>query len=354
MATSGQRPGALTHVKFCDWRSLGLTRAAPYSPFGCNFILHSDARHRYHSQNRSPSSSSTTKTASVRRSPGCCEDAGNEVLRGRRTAREALQFLAGARPGGHRALRHQYARDGRDGAGGAGADGLAGRAGAADQRAAAADGARPFIPKPFRWETLVRAIRCGRRRAATRRWAGASRRTLMATELATLGGGCFWCLEPLFMSLRGVQRSVSGYAGGHVPNPTYEMVCGKRTGHAEVVQLTFDPEQISYADILRVFFTMHDPTTKDRQGNDVGPQYRSIILTHSDAQAQTAREVHGRDRARARLAGPDRDRDRAARGVLAGRGGAPGLLQPQSVERLLPGGDPARRSPSCASSTPSS
>ena len=113
----------------------------------------------------------------------------------------------------------------------------------------------------------------------------------MATELATLGGGCFWCLEPLFTSLRGVQRSVSGYAGGHVPNPTYEQVCGARTGHAEVVQLTFDPDQISYADILRIFFTMHDPTTRDRQGNDVGPQYRSIILTHSPEQEQTARDV---------------------------------------------------------------
>lgn len=113
----------------------------------------------------------------------------------------------------------------------------------------------------------------------------------MATELATLGGGCFWCLEPLFTSLRGVQKSLSGYAGGHVPNPTYEAVCAKRTGHAEVVQLTFDPDQISYADILRVFFTMHDPTTKDRQGNDVGPQYRSIVLTNSPEQEATAREI---------------------------------------------------------------
>jgi len=113
----------------------------------------------------------------------------------------------------------------------------------------------------------------------------------MATELATLGGGCFWCLEPLFMSLRGIQRSVSGYAGGHTANPTYEQVCSKRTGHAEVVQLTFDPAEISYADILRVFFTMHDPTTPDRQGADVGSQYRSIILTHADEQARIAREV---------------------------------------------------------------
>ncbi len=113
----------------------------------------------------------------------------------------------------------------------------------------------------------------------------------MATELATLGGGCFWCLEPVFLALRGVHRSVSGYAGGTVPNPTYDQVCGKRTGHAEVVQLTFDPAEISYADILRVFFTLHDPTTPNQQGADVGPQYRSIILTHSEQQAQTAGEV---------------------------------------------------------------
>ena len=110
-------------------------------------------------------------------------------------------------------------------------------------------------------------------------------------DQATLGGGCFWCLEPVFLALRGVQASVSGYAGGHTTNPTYDQVCGKRTGHAEVVQLTFDPAQIAYADILRIFFTLHDPTTKDQQGADVGPQYRSIILTHDDAQAETARTV---------------------------------------------------------------
>ena len=110
-------------------------------------------------------------------------------------------------------------------------------------------------------------------------------------EQATLGGGCFWCVEPIFTALRGVQSSVSGYAGGHLANPTYDQVCGKRTGHAEVVQLTFDPAAISYADILRVFFTLHDPTTPDQQGADVGPQYRSIILTTSDAQAETARAV---------------------------------------------------------------
>ena len=113
----------------------------------------------------------------------------------------------------------------------------------------------------------------------------------MAVEQATLGGGCFWCLEPVFLGLQGVQRSVSGYAGGTVANPTYEQVCGKRTGHAEVVQLTFDPDVISFADILRVFFTLHDPTTPNQQGADVGPQYRSIVLTHNVAQAETARAV---------------------------------------------------------------
>ena len=113
----------------------------------------------------------------------------------------------------------------------------------------------------------------------------------MSEELATLGGGCFWCLEAVFKDLRGVGRIQSGYAGGHVANPTYKQVCGGATGHAEVAQIEFDPEQISYADLLRVFFAIHDPTTKDRQGNDVGPQYRSIILTHDDAQRDTAKAV---------------------------------------------------------------
>jgi peptide-methionine (S)-S-oxide reductase len=110
-------------------------------------------------------------------------------------------------------------------------------------------------------------------------------------ETATLGGGCFWCLEAVFKDLRGVSWVRSGYAGGHVANPTYKAVCGGRTGHAEVVQVKFDPSQLSYADLLRVFFAIHDPTTQDRQGNDVGTQYRSIILTSSDAQAETAKAV---------------------------------------------------------------
>ena len=107
----------------------------------------------------------------------------------------------------------------------------------------------------------------------------------------TLGGGCFWCLEPVFMALNGVHGSVSGYAGGTVANPTYDQVCGKRTGHAEVVQLTFDPAVIGLADILRVFFTMHDPTTPNQQGADTGPQYRSIVLTTSDEQVAITRAV---------------------------------------------------------------
>jgi len=113
----------------------------------------------------------------------------------------------------------------------------------------------------------------------------------MSEEIATLGGGCFWCLEAVFKDLRGVTSVMSGYAGGEVERPSYKQVCMGTTGHAEVVQVKFDPEHLSYADLLRVFFTIHDPTTRDRQGNDVGPQYRSIILAHSDAQRQTAQQV---------------------------------------------------------------
>jgi len=110
-------------------------------------------------------------------------------------------------------------------------------------------------------------------------------------EVATIGGGCFWCLDAVYRQLRGVEKVVSGYAGGTVSNPSYREVCGGRTGHAEVVQITFDPMEVSYRDLLDVFFTIHDPTTKDRQGADIGPQYRSIILTHSDEQARVAREA---------------------------------------------------------------
>lgn len=110
-------------------------------------------------------------------------------------------------------------------------------------------------------------------------------------EVATLGGGCFWCLEPIFKDLKGVVSVESGYAGGQAPDPTYEQVCSGLTGHAEVVQVTFDPRQISFRDVLNVFFAIHDPTTLNRQGADVGTQYRSVILYHSPAQKDTAEEV---------------------------------------------------------------
>lgn len=111
------------------------------------------------------------------------------------------------------------------------------------------------------------------------------------TALATLGGGCFWCLDAVYRRLRGVTRVVSGYAGGAEPNPTYEQVCAGRTGHAEVVQVAYDPRAISYRELLEVFFAIHDPTTPDRQGADVGPQYRSIVLVHDDAQRTEAEGV---------------------------------------------------------------
>lgn len=111
------------------------------------------------------------------------------------------------------------------------------------------------------------------------------------TEVATLGGGCFWCLEAVYDQLTGVSDVVSGYAGGHVKNPTYEQVCGKGTGHAEVVQVTFDPSVITYRDVLDVFFSIHDPTTLNRQGNDVGPQYRSAIFYHTPQQQAVAEQA---------------------------------------------------------------
>jgi peptide-methionine (S)-S-oxide reductase len=109
-----------------------------------------------------------------------------------------------------------------------------------------------------------------------------------ATELATLGGGCFWCLEACYQQLDGVTSVTSGYAGGPEVNPTYKAVCSGSTGHAEVIQIGFDPDKISYAELLNWFWKFHDPTTLNRQGNDAGPQYRSIILTHNEVQAGTA------------------------------------------------------------------
>ena len=106
--------------------------------------------------------------------------------------------------------------------------------------------------------------------------------------VATLGGGCFWCVEAVYLRVAGVSAAVSGYAGGSVPNPTYEAVCSERTGHAEVVQVTFDPGVVSYERILELFWHSHDPTTLNRQGYDVGTRYRSIILTHDDCQQRCA------------------------------------------------------------------
>ena len=107
-------------------------------------------------------------------------------------------------------------------------------------------------------------------------------------ELATLGGGCFWCTEAVFLEIEGVEKVVPGYSGGHVKNPTYKQVTTGTTGHAEVIQVTFDPEALTYREVLEVFFTMHDPTQLNRQGADVGTQYRSVIFYHSDEQKKTA------------------------------------------------------------------
>ncbi len=110
-------------------------------------------------------------------------------------------------------------------------------------------------------------------------------------EIAVLGGGCFWCLDAVFRELDGVASVESGYAGGEAANPSYEQVCTGRSGHAEVVKVDFDPDKLSYADLLRVFFTIHDPTTRDRQGSDVGTQYRSVIFCQSPAQRVQAQAV---------------------------------------------------------------
>ncbi|MFZ5881818.1 MAG: peptide-methionine (S)-S-oxide reductase MsrA [Chloroflexota bacterium] len=114
---------------------------------------------------------------------------------------------------------------------------------------------------------------------------------MSALQKATLAGGCFWCLEAVFDQLNGVVSVESGYAGGRVPNPSYQAVCTGMTGHAEVVQVTFDPSVLDYADLLRVFFTVHDPTTLNRQGADVGTQYRSAIFTHDESQRAAAEAV---------------------------------------------------------------
>lgn len=115
--------------------------------------------------------------------------------------------------------------------------------------------------------------------------------TAPVVEIATLGGGCFWCTEAVYLDVDGVVAVESGYANGHAVNPSYEQVCRGDTGHAEVVRVSFDPRRISFRELLEIFFVVHDPTTLNRQGNDVGTQYRSGIYTHSDEQTRVAREV---------------------------------------------------------------
>ena len=119
----------------------------------------------------------------------------------------------------------------------------------------------------------------------------------MAEEVAILAGGCFWCTEAVFLDVVGVKSVESGYTGGSVPNPTYKQVCGGDTGHAEAIRITFDPDQISYGDLLDIFFATHDPTQLNRQGNDVGTQYRSAIFPLNDAQAEQARAAIERNNA---------------------------------------------------------
>ncbi len=123
-------------------------------------------------------------------------------------------------------------------------------------------------------------------------------------EKATFGAGCFWCTEAVFQRLKGVQSVVSGYSGGHVAHPTYEQVCTGTTGHAEAVQITYDPQQVSFAELLKVFWETHDPTTLNRQGNDHGTQYRSVIFYHNEQQRKLAEELKRRLDASAALGGP--------------------------------------------------
>jgi peptide-methionine (S)-S-oxide reductase len=113
----------------------------------------------------------------------------------------------------------------------------------------------------------------------------------MSNEVAIIGGGCFWCIEPLFDELKGVESVESGYCGGHIPNPTYKQICTGSTGHAEVIRVTFDPAELSFRDLLGVFFAMHDPTTLNRQGHDAGTQYRSVIFCQSEQQKIEAEKL---------------------------------------------------------------
>ena len=158
----------------------------------------------------------------------------------------------------------------------------------------------------------------------------------MAHAIATLAGGCFWCIETVFNRLRGVESAVSGYMGGHTTKPTYKDICNGDTGHAEVVQVTFDPDVISYRELLDVFFTLHDPTQLNRQGNDVGTQYRSAIFWHTPEQKAEAEVVIAELTASKQFGTPivtevDRGGD-----LLSGRGLPPALLRAEPASAVLP------------------
>ena len=155
----------------------------------------------------------------------------------------------------------------------------------------------------------------------------------MSSETATFGAGCFWGVEWVFMQVPGVTQVVSGYAGGHTVDPTYQQVSSHTTGHAEVVQVTFDPDRVSYEQLLEVFWAMHDPTQVDRQGPDVGDQYRSIVLTHSEEQRRTAEM--SKAASAAALLGPDRHADHRPRGLLSGGGISPAVLLQERASALL-------------------
>jgi peptide-methionine (S)-S-oxide reductase len=150
-----------------------------------------------------------------------------------------------------------------------------------------------FTRKPFMISNLLVAltlISCAQTDRFSTSFANINSMTNIKTDTATLGAGCFWCVEAVFQQLDGVLKVTSGYSGGHVANPTYEQVCSKNTGHVEVAQIVYDPSKITFDEILEVFWKTHDPTTVDQQGNDRGPQYRSVIFYNSPEQKQKAEE----------------------------------------------------------------
>jgi peptide-methionine (S)-S-oxide reductase len=159
----------------------------------------------------------------------------------------------------------------------------------------------------------------------------------MAIETATLGGGCFWCLDAAFRGIKGVESVVSGYAGGATERPTYQQICTGKTGHAEVVQVSFDRDQIDFETILDIFFSIHDPTTLNRQGADVGTQYRSVIFYHTEAQRQAAERVIARLTAEGIWSDPIVTQVEAAPAFYPGRALSSGLLPPESDAGLLSG-----------------